>query len=73
MTDQTPTDFTPPPRLLRLAEVRERVGLGRSTIYKWIGEGRFPRPVKMGTLDAWVESEISAWIGERVQVRDAAA
>ena len=29
-------------RLIRLREVQHRVGLGRSTIYRWMAEGRFP-------------------------------
>ena len=32
-------------RLIRLPEVQHRVGLGRSTIYRWMAEGRFPKPV----------------------------
>lgn len=50
-------------RLIRLAEVMRRVGLGRSTIYRWMGEGRFPKPVKLGAhMVAWPEDTIDAWI-----------
>ena len=28
-------------RLIRLKEVQHRVGLGRSTIYRWMSEGNF--------------------------------
>ena len=34
-----------PPRLLRLREVEERVGLRASTIYERIAAGTFPRPI----------------------------
>lgn len=64
---------TPQLRLLRLAEVLERVGLGRTTVRERIKRGQFPKPVKMGTLDAWVESEINDWIAARIQERDKAA
>jgi prophage regulatory protein len=50
-------------RLLRLPEVMCRVGLKRSTIYKRMSEGRFPKSRSLGVKCAvWVESEISAWI-----------
>ena len=54
--------------LLRLPAVRARTGLGRSSIYRLIDEGLFPRPVQLQgtTLVAWVQSEIDAWIAERV-------
>jgi prophage regulatory protein len=55
-----------PPRLLRLNEVRMRVGLGRSTIYRWISEGYFPKPIKLGYHSVgWLESEIDLWISSR--------
>lgn len=35
--------------ILRLPVVRARVGLSRSTIYKFIESGHFPKPVQLGT------------------------
>ncbi len=35
-------------RLLRLPEVKEKVGLSRTAIYKLIAEGQFPRQVCIG-------------------------
>jgi prophage regulatory protein len=60
----TETETTPvPDRLLRLAEVRHRVGLGKTMIYAMIGEGRFPRPYKITPAAArWSEREVEAWI-----------
>ena len=50
-------------RLIRLPEVQHRVGLGRSTIYRWTAEGRFPTPVQLGDCTvAWPEHEIADWI-----------
>jgi prophage regulatory protein len=50
-------------RLLRLTELRGRVGLGRSTIYRRIGEGTFPAPKSLGgRAVAWLESDVEAWI-----------
>jgi prophage regulatory protein len=54
---------TPPPRLLRLPEVMDRVGLRRSAIYQRMNEGRFPKCRALGPkCSVWVEAEINAWI-----------
>lgn len=53
-------------RLIRLKEVQHRVGLGRSTIYRWMAEGRFPSPVPLGGhAVAWSEADIDDWIAVR--------
>ena len=52
-----------PERLLRLEEVRRRVGLGKSMIYRLIAQGRFPAPYKISPCASrWSEREIAAWI-----------
>lgn len=52
-----------PPRLLRLPEVMDRVGLRRSAIYQRMSEGRFPKCRSLGPkCSVWVETEINAWI-----------
>ena len=35
-------------RFMRLTEVIKDTGLGRSSIYKRIAEGEFPKPVPLG-------------------------
>ncbi|KAK0341614.1 hypothetical protein LTR94_025658, partial [Friedmanniomyces endolithicus] len=53
----------PPDRLVKLDEVKRRVGLGKSMIYRLIQEGRFPAPYKLSPLASrWSEHEIVAWI-----------
>jgi prophage regulatory protein len=52
-------------RLIRLDEVRRRVGLGKTMIYRLIGQGRFPRPYKLSPFVArWSEQEVRRWIDE---------
>lgn len=54
-------------RLIRLKEVQCRVGLSRSTIYRWMAEGTFPKPVRLGGhAVAWVLSDIDQWILQRI-------
>jgi prophage regulatory protein len=60
-----------PQRLLRLHEVINICGLGRSKIYQAIRADAFPAPVKLfGRSSAWVSSEIDAWVTSVVQGRD---
>ena len=53
----------PSDRLLRLPEVKARTGLGRSSIYRKVGNGSFPSPRTLGERAvAWRESEVDQWI-----------
>lgn len=59
-------------RLIKLKEVINSTGLGRSSIYNYISDGRFPKPVSLGgRAVAWVEEEIEEWIQEKINGRDA--
>ena len=58
------------PVLISIRDVEARVGLKKSVIYAMMAEGRFPRPVKIGTRSRWVESEISAWIADLIARRN---
>ena len=59
-------------KLIRLKQVMECTGLARSTVYKFIAEGDFPKQVKLGVrVAAWVEAEVLAWMEDRVNCRDA--
>jgi len=50
--------------------VQHRVGLGRSTIYRWMSEGKFPKPVPLGGyVVAWDEGDIETWIADRLIAR----
>lgn len=53
-------------RVLRMKEVKVRVGLGRSTIYAEMKAGRFPRSMKLSTrTSGWFESDINQWLNDR--------
>ena len=55
-------------RFMRLTEVIRDTGLGRSSIYKRIAEGVFPKPVPLGGRTVgWVSDEVEAWILERIE------
>lgn len=47
--------------LIRFKELQRYVGLGRSTIYRWMAEGKFPKPEQLGGYAvAWIEKHIDA-------------
>lgn len=57
-----------PTRLIRIKEVQHRVGLGRSTIYRWMAQGKFPRPVQLGGhVVAWTEDQLDEWISAKME------
>jgi prophage regulatory protein len=54
------------PHLLRLPAVLQITGLGRSTLYKMISEGKFPAPVKLSIrASAWRDDEVGHWTSSR--------
>lgn len=67
----TPPQHDRPTRLIRLPEVKARVGLSRSSIYLRISESTFPAPVRLGEKSvAWLETDIDRWIQARLSAAD---
>ena len=71
---------TPQKRFIRLPEVLSRTGYGRTTIYRKMEDGSFPRSVKLGgpledpeAFDsravAWIEHEVDQWIESTIEER----
>lgn len=58
-------------RLLHLKEVLNRTSLSRSTVYRLMALGEFPKAVALGSRVSWVESELAEWIDARVAARAA--
>jgi prophage regulatory protein len=51
--------------LLRLPAVLALIGVSRTTLYRWIALGQFPRPRSLtpnGSTVAWLAAEVEAWI-----------
>jgi prophage regulatory protein len=50
-------------RLIRLSQVMDIVGLGKTMIYKLMKVGAFPLPRKIGdNASRWSEQEIYRWV-----------
>src|SRR5579863_4133975 len=57
-------------RLLRLAQVINMTGLGKTKIYDLQAEGSFPMRVQITAHSVgWVEAEVQAWLARRVAAR----
>lgn len=57
-------------RIIRLRTVLSRTGLSRTTLYRKIAEGTFPRQVKISVHGAgWHESAVNRWIADPIGYR----
>lgn len=56
--------------ILKLPDVIKKTTLSRSSIYSYINQGHFPRPIRLGVKSVgWLDSEIQAWLEERANLR----
>lgn len=50
-------------KVLRVRDVIAMTGLARSTIYKYVKDGMFPRQIKLGCRTVgWLQFEIEQWL-----------
>ena len=55
--------------LVRLRQLTAIVGLSRSTIYRLVKAGNFPKPIRIGINSlAWRMDEIHEWIDSRNRI-----
>jgi prophage regulatory protein len=60
--------------LLRWPAVHSMTGVALQTAYRWMANGKFPRPIKIGeagprSMSFWLKSEIEEFIAKRIQER----
>jgi prophage regulatory protein len=69
MSHQTPVA----PQAIKLPEVRKRTTLGRTSIWRRIKAGTFPKPFLLGGQGsravAWLASDIDAWLANQAAKR----
>ena len=72
---------SPQKRFIRLPEVMNRTGYGRTSIYRKMEDGSFPKSLKLGgppkdprAFDsravAWIEDEVDQWVDARIEARN---
>ncbi|WP_321311953.1 AlpA family phage regulatory protein [Halarcobacter sp.] len=50
-------------RFIRIPDVIKKTGLAKSTIWLWVKEGKFPKPIKLSPrVTVWEEEKIELWI-----------
>ena len=65
------SDFDVDP-LLADREVAALLDCGRSTVWRWSAEGTIPKPMKIGGMSRWRQSEIEAVIQRAAAEHEAA-
>jgi prophage regulatory protein len=62
-----------PDRFLRIEEVLKRTSLRRSTLYRRIEQGRFPKQVPLSDrCVGWRESAVERWLANPIFYKEAA-
>ena len=63
-----------PLRFLRARQVIERLGISKTTLWRLVRGGEFPRPLKVSKFAvAWTETEVDAYMLKIIRRRDADA
>lgn len=57
--------------IIRLGEVIRVTGLSRTSVYRLMSQGKFPRsvPISQGSV-GWIEAEVADYISARIAERD---
>ncbi|XNJ77419.1 AlpA family transcriptional regulator [Vibrio cyclitrophicus] len=59
-----------PMRFIKLKEVMHKTALSRSSVYRKMDEGKFPKSISTGDRSVvWKESEIEEWMTECLESR----
>jgi len=54
-------------KIYRISDVKDMVGLSRSSIYAMMEKGTFPKQVRLGERSVgWLDTAIDEWIMDRV-------
>ncbi len=57
--------------IIKLPEVVRRTALSKASIYVFIKEGRFPKPIPLGVRAVgFLESEINSWLSSQIEKRE---
>lgn len=53
-------------RVWRERELLELLGCGRTTLWRWVRDGLFPRPIRLGVVaKGWTERTVRGWLDSR--------
>ena len=53
-------------KYLRINEVVKMLSVGKSTIWAWVKESKFPKPIKLSEfVTVWKLSDIEEWVQQK--------
>ena len=53
-------------KYLRINEVVEMLSVGKSTVWAWVKECKFPKPIKLSEyVTVWKLSDIEEWVQQK--------
>ncbi len=56
----------------RVADLHAQLGISRATIWAWVKQGKFPKPIKLGeNVTAWPAADVEAWAASRIEATKA--
>ena len=58
-----------PPRFIRLPQVVEMTGMGKTFIYARISDGTFPKQIQLGSRSVvWNERDVIDWMNQQIAI-----
>ncbi|MBU2942937.1 helix-turn-helix domain-containing protein [Shimia thalassica] len=51
-------------KLLTDRQTAEQLGIGRSTLWRWLSQGKAPKPVRLNGVTRWRAEDILQFINE---------
>ena len=55
---------TPTPLAYREKDLIAMLRIGRSTLWAWVKQKRFPQPVRCGKFTAWRAPDVQKWLDD---------
>jgi len=57
-------------KYIKIGEIAKILNVSRTTIYRWMEEGSFPKPVHFGdarknSTIRWIQEEVEEWLKKR--------
>ncbi len=63
---------TKPRTFLNVRAIAARYGCHPSSVWRWVADGTYPKPVKIGGMTRWLLSEVEAHDAKAEAQREAA-
>ena len=55
----------------RVSHLQQKLGVSRSSLWSWVKQGTFPKPIKLGkNCTAWNSADIDSWIEQRKNISE---